>query len=450
MQTDELINRRVVELAELVRDGTASPGEVTQAHLTRIDRVDGRFGAFERVRTDEALAQAEVLTGRDDLHQLALAGVPIPIKNNIPVAGEATRAGSMARPNVPAARDHAVVARLRRAGAVIIGVTRLPEFGLWGMSANRFGTARNPWDPRRTPGGSSGGSAAAVAAAMAPAAHGNDGLGSIRIPAACCGLFGIKPGPGVVPADIGQHSWYGFAENGPLATTVADAGLVLSVMADRPDYAEIRPPDRLRIAVSTASPLAGVTLNSEWVGAARATGTLLADAGHEVVETDPPYPFSQLWPVFPHWFAAVADETARLDARRLEARTARHARAGRIVKRLNLITPAQRRRYRDTAAAFFADHDVLVTPALARDPIGAEQGFDGSWLGNIVANVRYAPFAGPWNLAGFPAAAVPAGFGSAGMPLSVQLVAADGGESRLLAVARQLEQRRPWTRHAST
>src|SRR5205085_11540834 len=143
------------------------------------------------------------------------------------------------------------------------------------------------WNLERSPGGSSGGTAAAVSTAMVPAGHGNDGLGSIRIPSACCGLFGIKPGLGTVPAGIGPNDWYGFAENGPLATTVDDAALLLSVMAARPELRETKLLDRpLRIAVSVKSPALGVRVDPEWKSATRATGELLAGAGHDVRDAD--------------------------------------------------------------------------------------------------------------------------------------------------------------------
>src|SRR5690606_17038967 len=152
-------------------------------------------------------------------------------------------------------------ARLRAAGAIVVGMTRMPELGVWGTSDGATGIARSPWAPERSAGGSSGGSAAAVAAGMVPVAHGNDGLGSIRIPAAACGLFGLKPGPGVVPCGLGPTDWCGLVENGVLATTVEDAALVLSVMAARPDLAAVAEPARpLRSDVSVRWRLA------RWIG----------------------------------------------------------------------------------------------------------------------------------------------------------------------------------------
>ena len=169
------------------------------------------------------------------------------IKDNLPVGGEPVRLGSAAVPEARQDKDHPVVARLLAAGAVVVGHTNLPERGIYPFTDSAFGIARNPWDRRRSPGGSPGGSAA-VASAMVPVAQGNDGLGAIRIPAGACGLVGIKPGVGVVLAQIGADSWGGIAENGPLATTVADAALMLEVMAGV--SFDVTEPSSLRIAVS--------------------------------------------------------------------------------------------------------------------------------------------------------------------------------------------------------
>jgi amidase len=270
-------------------------------------------------------------------------------------------------------------------------------------------------------------------------------MGSIRIPAACCGLVGIKPGLGVVPADLGNGSWFDMAENGPLATTVADAALVLSVLAGRPDLASPEEPPPLRVAVSTRAPMPGTPVNRHWAAAARETGELLTAAGHAVAVAHPPYGQSLGTSGIARWTAGT-ELDARLvrDRAALAARTRRHAAAGRLVLRLGFPKEKGRASWQDRAARFFERVDVLVTPALARSPLPALAWAERGWLRNLYANARYAPFAAPWNLAGWPAMAVPAGLGPGGLPLAVQLVAPPGGEARLLAVAGQLEQRRPW------
>jgi amidase len=234
------------------------------------------------VRGQAALAEAAAVDARPDRPGLALAGVPVAVKDNIAVTGEPMRVGSQASLAGPRTRDHLVVARLRAAGAVVVGVTRMPELAVWAFTDGRFGMARNPWDLSRTCGGSSGGSAAAVAAALVPLAHGNDGLGSIRVPAAACGLVGVKPGFGVVPAGPGADVWCSMGENGPIATTVADAALGLSVMAGNPALARVdRPPGGVRIALVTGAPVPGSRVNRHWAGAARdvAGGTDRPPAG---------------------------------------------------------------------------------------------------------------------------------------------------------------------------
>ncbi|WP_331770694.1 amidase [Embleya sp. NBC_00888] len=203
----EWIGRTATEIAAAVRTGRVSAREMVRQHLDRIAERDGRLGAFVRVRAEAALAEADVLDARADRGELPLAGVPIAIKDNIAVAGEPMRNGSAATSDLPQSADHTVVARLRAAGAVVVGITNLPESAIYPFSDSVYGTSRNPWNLAVTAGGSSGGSAAAVASGMVPIAHGNDGAGSIRIPAANCGLFGFKPGTGVVPGEIGADSW---------------------------------------------------------------------------------------------------------------------------------------------------------------------------------------------------------------------------------------------------
>jgi amidase len=359
------------------------------------------------------------------------------------------RLGSAGSDPEPQQQDHEVVRRLRRAGAVVVGITRLPELGVFGTTDSSFGVTRNPWDRMRTPGGSSGGSAAAVASGTVPVAHANDGMGSIRIPAACCGLVGIKPGTGVVPSELGRGSWFGMAENGPLATTVADAALVLSVLAGRSELAEVEEPNNLRIAVSTKAPLALTPVDKHWAAAARESADLLRGAGHTVSANDPPY--GQLLPPaeLVRWFAGTSVDVEELaEPKRIAARTRRHAAVGRVARRIGLPRENGRARWQSRAERFFADFDVLLTPTLAQPPVPAKAWSERGWLANLLSNARYAPFAAPWNLAGWPAMSVPAGLDPSGLPLGVQLVARPGGESTLLGLAAQLERLRPWPRTA--
>jgi amidase len=438
-----------LETVAAVRAGTTTARAAVQASLDRIAAVDGRLGAYQVVRTERALAEADELDRRTDLATLPLAGLPMAIKENVEVEGEPMRDGSAASDPAPQQRDHEVVRRLRAAGAVVVGLTRVPELSVFGATDSVYGITRNPWDVTRTPGGSSGGSAAAVASGTVPVAHGNDGMGSIRIPAACCGLVGIKPGLGLVPSDLWNGSWFGMAENGVLGTAVADVALLLSVMADAPALADVPPVEQLRVAVSVRSPALGTPVDGAWADAARHVADTLAGAGHRVREADPPYDTRMALSGIARWTVGTAmDAELLVDPTRLEPRVARHAAIGRRLQQRGWPKEEGRARWRSAAERFFADHDVLVTPALAQRPLPAASWGRRGWLANVVANARYAPFAAPWNLAGWPAMTVPAGMHPKGTPVAVQLVAPPGQESRLLSVAAQLEQLRPWTRLA--
>ncbi len=440
-----------VELAASVRAGTTTAVDATRAALARIEGDD--VGAFQLVRAEKALAEAATVDARADRSTLPLAGVPIAIKDNIPVAGEPLRDGSAATSGAPSVADHPIVTRLREAGAVVVGLTRVPELCVFGATDSVFGISRNPWNRTRTPGGSSGGSAAAVASGFVPIAHGNDGMGSIRIPAANCGLFGLKPGSGLVPQEIGVDAWFGMSENGPLATTVADAALMLSVMAGRPELAVVTEPDRpLRIAVATNEPSGLVTTDSEFRRGLAETAEALRALGHTVTEVAFPYPGNPL-PLLARWFAGTETDAALLDRAKLEPRVRTHARMGRVAARLGWLAPRPVERIRARVTAFMADYDVLLTPTLAQPGLDAVRWGERSWYANLMANIRYAPYPSLFNLLGWPAASVPAGWhATAGVPLAVQLVVSplqDGaGEASILGLASQLERTRPWPRIA--
>lgn len=450
MAITALAGETACALAALVRTREATPADIVRSHLGRIAEIDPTIGAFQLVRGEKAVVEAEALATREDLDRLPLAGVPIAIKDNVPVAGEPMRVGSLATPDTPGVADHEAVRRLRSAGAIVVGLTRVPELCVWGTTDSAFGVTRNPWNRERTAGGSSGGSAAALAAAMVPLALGADGLGSIRIPAASCGILGLKPGPGIVPAQLGVSSWYGLAENGPMATTVADAALMLSVLADRQDLADANPPSHaLRIAFSTRSPLAGVHVDRELRNAVIESAKLLAAAGHLVEEADPPAPtLRSVAAILGHWFGGASQEAEVLESGRLEPRTRTHVRLGWVARRFGLVRATDRDAWRAINDQFFRRFELLLTPVLASAPISCNRWSERGWIANMYANLRFAPFAGAWNFAGFPAASVPAGVHSDGTPLSVQIVASLEREKLILSLARQLEILRPWPRHA--
>jgi amidase len=445
------MTQTAAQTATAVRAGELTARQAVEAALARIEAADSRLNAYQEVRVFAALREADAVDARPDKQTLPLAGVPVAIKDNVPVTGEPMRVGSAGTDPAPQQRDHEVVRRLRAAGAIVVGLTRVPELCVFGTTDSTFGITRNPWDTGRTPGGSSGGSAAAVASGTVPIAHSNDGMGSIRIPAACCGLVGIKPGHGVVPADLGNGSWFGMSENGPLATSVEDAALMLSVLADRPGLATVTAPPAMRIALSTRVPMPGTPLDKHWAAATRESAELLRTAGHTVVEAHPPYGQTLAGSEIVRWVAGTElDAQLVRDRSQLAVRTRRHAAVGRAALKLGLPRASGRQRWQKRAERFFADYDVLITPALAQPPVPAKAWSERGWLANLWSNARYAPFAAPWNLAGWPAMTVPAGLAPSGLPLAVQLVAKPGAEGQLLALAAQLEQLRPWTRVAPT
>lgn len=439
------------QIARAVRRGDVSATQVLADHLDHVAAADADLAAFRTVRGGEAITEAEKVDEQEDLANLPLAGVPVAVKENTPVAGLPTWNGSAAARTPVAEADHEVVRRLRGAGAVILGVTRMPELGLWAVTDDESAVTRNPWDLSRTPGGSSGGAAAAVAAGLVPLAQGNDGLGSIRIPAACCGLIGFKPGRGVVPSQIGAEDWFGLTENGVLAGTVADAAVGFQVLAGhRPE--KLVPPQRLRVGVSLRSPVPGVTPDAPNRDAVAAAGRLLAAAGHDTVSADPVYPTRLGLMGMVTWCAGAAADVraASLDRRRLQPRSRRHVALGEWTRRRGYVREADRAAWRARSIDFFTDHsvDLLLTPALAGPPPEAATWSRRSWLANMLANIRYAPYAAPWNIAGLPAIVVPVGRRPDGLPVAVQLVGPPGSELLLLGVAGQFEMQAPWPRHA--
>ena len=441
-----LLEQRAVDIAEAVRDGRSDPLKVVETFLERIEEVDPDIGAFRSLRSEKVRAEAEELAKRSDLSELPLAGVPIAIKDNIDVAGESTRDGSAAYPDEPAAADHELVARLRSAGALIVGKTNLPEFGIWPMTDSVFGTTRNPWDRSKGAGGSSGGSGAAVAAKMVPIAHGNDGAGSIRIPSAINGLFGIKPGHGVVPTL--EHHWFDMAENGPIATSVDDAAVMLSVMAARQEFADISTPDRrLNIAVSTRHPLRGMPVGKAMKEAVASIAGMLGREGHRVIPDDPPYNTSARTAALARWLAGPIEDVQEHDRSLLEKRTRAHIRAGALAMKLGLVRDAQAEKWHNRVRPFFDRYDVVLMPVLAHPALDVGPWNERSWVRSTWSALTLAPFAGLWNFAPFPAASIPATQVN-GVPVGVQIVGGPGAEKTILQVAKEIERLQPWPRHA--
>lgn len=462
MNTDELAWSGVVGQAAAVRDGEVSARELTSLVLDRIQRYDGRLNAFTAVLADAALAEADARDahGKD---QGPLHGVPVAIKDEVDVAGAVTTYGGRAN-SIPIPTDAAVVARLREAGAVIVGKTNMPEYGLWPYTESvAHGVTRNPWDVRRSPGGSSGGTAAAVAAGLVAVGIGGDGGGSIRIPSACCGLFGLKPQRGRVTMDPHEHGWWSLSTTGPLTRSVRDSAVVYDVIrgslprdrwrAEEPSMSFTAAVDAaglhvapLRIGFSTKAVTFGVRAVPEHVRAVEETAVLLERLGHHVEEVDPHYP-DPAAAFVPQFFAGARTYSELLEEPdRRERRTKQTARLG------AWVTPGVRewainrgRTVSARANRVFADHDLLLTPTIAHRPpdVGILDG--AGTLRAAVAAMPMIAYAALWNVAGNPAASVPAGFAADGLPLAVQLVGRPHDEPTILTVAAQLEQARPWS-----
>jgi amidase len=429
-------------ITELIRRREVTPREVVEHALARIAEHEGTLNAFRVVRAEQALAVADALV----LDDRPLLGVPVAIKDDQPVAGE-RRTWGTAAVDTPSQIEGDLVARLRAAGAIVVGITNVPELTLWGFTETLSnGATRNPWDLTRTPGGSSGGSAAAVAAGLVPLATASDGAGSIRIPAACTGLFGLKLSRGRLGWGDRDEAWTGMAVPGVLTRSVADAALAYGTLTGEP-WSPVGAPRRLRVAVSTATPpgIPQRVLDGERRDAVLATASLLSELGHDVHEHDVPISLAMTRRVLVRYLAGAAEAERELEhPERLERRTRRMAAAGRAAERMlrGAVTGAQA----DAAALapFFAEHDVVLTPAISGPPprVGRWQGSGAAltWQGNAQAY----PFSALWNHVGNPAMAVPSGFDRARLPLSVQIVGRLGEEPTLLALAAQMEEARPW------
>jgi amidase len=467
----ELLERPAVELADLIRSGELTSRELVEASLRRIDELEPQINAFTHVAYESALAAADGI-GRGD--RRPFAGVPIAIKDNRPVAGMPITMCSDLFGDLVAHHDAFSVRRLRAAGFVLVGKTTLPEMGILPTTeSRRFGPTHNPWNLDRTPGGSSGGSAAAVAAGMVPIAHGNDGGGSIRIPAACCGLVGLKPARGRVSSgpDAG-HSF--LVTDGVLTRTVGDTAAALDVLAGYEPgdatwappppgaYAELAAPEstpapRLRIGLALDPPLEGATLDPTCEAAARDAATLLASLGHDVQEITPPWSGLNLLPDFTRAFGPQISMTTLIggslagrepteeDVEPLTWQMWERARGEDTLALLSAEGKLQAAAR--SLVAFLIGYDAVLTPALALRPvaIGDIHGRGPDPWGNYQRSGYFTPYTAILNVTGQPAISVPLYHGEDGLPTAVQLIGPPAREEVVLRLAGQLEQALPWS-----
>lgn len=448
--------------AEMVRAGEVSPTELVRLSLERIARLDPELNSFRKVFAEKALLEAEQAEARVKAgEERPLLGVPIAIKDEVDVIGEVKSNGTDAFTE-PAAADCEMVRRLREAGAIVVGLTLLPEMAICGFTESAtYGVTRNPWNPQRTPGGSSGGSGAAVAAGLVPIASAGDGAGSIRIPAASCGLFGLKPSRGRVSLAPDLEGWGGLAVEGCLSRSVLDTALWLDVVAGGSREPEAPPPPErpfveaakqapgtLRVAYSTLAPRAVVppTVSDDAKGAVADAVDVLRGLGHEVVERDPDW--GGIGNNITARFLGGVAETVKAvpHPERLESRTRGFGRLGSILPRGLYERARNEGRAADSARvnAIFDSHDVLVMPVMGGTALPVRRWEGKGALRTVLGMSRFYPYCVPWNHLGNPAMAVPFGFDASGMPLSVQIVGRPGDEATLLSLAAQLEAERPW------
>jgi amidase len=448
---DELAFAGALRQAEMIRRGDVSSRELVELYLDRIERLDPELNAFRTVMAERALAdaqQADARRGAGD--ERPLLGVPIAVKDTQDIAGEVTTWGTAAHGG-PAERDDDFVSRLRAAGAVVLGKTNLPEQAIMGTTEGpAFGVTRNPWDTDRTPGGSSGGSGAAVAAGLCAAATGSDGAGSIRIPASCCGLVGLKPQRGRISlAPLDDH-WYGLSVAGFLTRDVADTALLLDVTAQRTAERPFSQPAgetgaRLRVAVSFKTPMPPSRAGGEVRGAIEAVADRLRGLGHEVSERDPDYGRASDSATV-RYLSGIAQDAERFPRReRLQRRTRGFVRMGRVIPSA-LLERARRDEARHAARIneLFREYDVLLTPVSIRSPVGAAEWEGMGATRTLLGMANIYPFTAIWNMTGQPAISIPAPPSSDGLPIGAQLIGPPEGEARLLALAAQLEGELGW------
>jgi len=448
--------------ADRVRSREVHPRELVELALRRIETLNPRLNAFRTVIADEALAAADRIGEADPEELGPLAGVPVAIKDDQPVAGQALTFGSKGSATTPAPADAELVRKLRNAGAIPIGITNVPELMIFPWTAtDANGITRNPWDPTRTPGGSSGGSAAAVAAGLVAAATASDGGGSIRIPASCCGLVGMKPTRGRVSTQPFPEAWLGLSVFGALTRTVADSALLLDVMqgaapgdADQAPppsgtftEAAAREPQSLRVAVSRKIPPGLIArLSPDQRLAWERTARLLSELGHQVQERDPAYGMISLEFTQTYLRGIVEDFERLPNPSQTERSTRQMAAAGRalVPPRRRDALRARRPRTTDRILSLWHEFDVLLTPGLARTALPAEAAYGRSAPAAFDMAARFTPWTPVFNLTGQPAITIPAGLGSDGLPLSVQLVGRVGAEETLYSLAAQIEAAQPW------
>jgi amidase len=461
--------RSATEQAELVRSGEVSSRELVEESLRAIAELNDELNVFVTTAAERALAEADAVEPGDTR---PLAGVPIAIKDLIALTeGIRTTHGMAAMGDWVPQIDSATVRKLRAAGAIIVGKTNTPELGILPVTEpDRFGPARNPWDTSRTTGGSSGGSAGAVAAGIVPLAHANDGGGSIRIPASCCGLVGLKPQRGRVSwAPEWTEGPLGLPVDGVVSRTVLDTAVALDAIAGyepgdsflvpepSAPFADAvgRDPGKLRVAFTLEAPN-GAPVDEECQQAVRDAAALLESLGHEVQEAGPAGDegyvenFVKVWVgttgeeihTFGRWLGEPIDRDKLEPLTRQMVDIAGSLNATELLESMDYLRRMSRR-----VVAFWDDYDVLVTPTLAKPPIeiGALRPAEGEPPIQMLLNsAGWVPFTPVFNTTGQPAISLPLHQTESGLPVGVQFVGAAATEEMLISLAAQIEAAAPW------
>jgi amidase len=453
-------------LADLVRRGDVTPLELVEEAIRRTEEVNGALNAVITRMFDDARDAA-----RGPLPDAPFAGVPFLMKDFLAeVAGQPFYEGSAFLEGYIPTKDSEIYRRFKRAGLITIGKTNLPEMAIGATTEPRkFGPTRNPWNPERTPGGSSGGAAAAVAARVVPMAHGNDVGGSIRIPASCCGLVGLKPTRArITLAPHYGDLFAGYLAEGALTRSVRDTAGLLDAIAgpeigepyvaappERPFRMEVgADPGRLRIGFSTVTPL-GDPLDPECRDAVEAAAALCEACGHEVAEAAPVFDAVKLWKNYTDVLAggiawALADWSRRLerplDEAAFEPFVWAFASRGRSLTAADLLLAVQdvQAQVRQ-CSRFFEDHDLWLTPTLGQPPVS---------LGTLVyagdpvelrrRSAAFNPYNFVSNASGQPAISLPLHWSAEGLPIGTMFTGRYGDEATLLRLAAQLEEAQPW------
>jgi aspartyl-tRNA(Asn)/glutamyl-tRNA(Gln) amidotransferase subunit A len=462
MVSEDLLRRSALDLAALIRTKQVSPVEVTEQVLSRIAALNPRLNAFCWVAADTARAaarEAEIAVVKGEPLGL-LHGVPFSVKDVLDTRGIPTTHGSRLYADSVPERDAVAVGRLRAGGAVILGKTTTSEFGHKAVTESPlFGLTRNPWNLECTPGGSSGGAAAAVASGLGPIALGTDGGGSVRIPAAFCGVFGFKPSYGRVPVHPASPAWSHVSHVGPIARTVRDAAAVLDVIAGSDDrdrhslpgadgpYLDACADEVKGLHVAWSADLGYAAVAPEVRGPCENAAAEFESLGCHVEVVSPGWENPEGWfstlvaaQFYAEWSERLPAAEAHLDPSLVKF----IRKGGGISAREYLAARAAAEAYWEEVRTFLERFDILLTPTAAVPPFAAGAPAPREIAGEAVSVLGWMPFTYPFNLTGQPAASVPVGLDPAGLPVGLQIVGRRHADRTVLAAAAAFEAACPW------